>query len=167
MACCTGDRLGPLMEALLAAVRNQLTECGIPVCRVFLSTAAQPPWDVCCECSEGIGQLWVSVDRVEPILGTGQTKCGNIWQASVWVGILRCALTVEEGGAIPDPDDLSTEALDVLGDRLAIVQAMRCEWEIEPDDWTMGPWQSLGPQGGCVGGRQNIQLRFADPKCVA
>lgn len=166
MACCNGDRLGPKLEALLGCVQAQLTECGISVCRTFISTASQPPWDVCCECNGGIGQLWVSVDRISPVLNASQPgKCGNIWEASVWVGILRCALTVDSAGGVPDADALSEEALDVLGDRLAIVQAIRCCWDVEPDDWTMGQYQTLGPQGGCLGGRQNLTVRFADPKC--
>jgi hypothetical protein len=166
MTCCTGDRLGPLLEGLLAAVNSQLAECGVPVCRTFLSTAQQPPWDVCCACGDGVGQLWVSVDRVEPVLNAqNPAKCGNIWEASVWIGILRCALTMDDNGDIPDADALSTEALEILADRLAIVQALRCVWEVEPDDWTMGVYQTLGPMGGCLGGRQNITLRFADPKC--
>lgn len=166
--CCDGERLGAKLEALLGCVQAGLSECGVPVCRSFLSTAAQPPWDVCCECNGGVGQLWVSVDRVEPLLGNNQSKCGNIWEANVWVGILRCAQTQDDSGNPPDPDSLSNETLAILADRLIIMQSIRCCYGAanEPDDWTIGQWQSLGPMGGCVGGRQNITIRFVDPKCL-
>ncbi len=169
-ACCDGDRLGPKLEALLGCAQATLLECDVPVCRAFLSTSTQPPWDVCCECGEGVGQLWVSVDRIEPInqVAGGTTKCGNIWEANVWIGVMRCALTQNDMGDAPDADDLTAEALAIVKDRLLIMQAIRCCYgpANEPDEWTIGNWQSLGPMGGCVGGRQNITIRFADPKCA-
>lgn len=166
MTCCDGDRLSPKLEALLGCAQSTLAECGVPVCRAFISTSTTPPWDVCCECEDGVGQLWVAVDRIEPVLGTG-TKCGNIWEANVWIGIMRCALTQDATGNAPDPDDLTNEALAIVRDRLLMAQAIRCCYgeANEPDDWTIGPWQSLGPMGGCVGGRQNLTVRFADPRC--
>lgn len=165
MTCCAGDRLSPKLEALLGCVQATLLECDVPVCRAFLSTAAQPPWDVCCECGEGVGQLWVSVDRVEPVLGNNASKCGNIWEANVWIGVMRCAEVQDASGDAPSADVLTAEAVAIMRDRMLVMQAIRCCWVAEPDDWTIGPWQSLGPMGGCVGGRQNITIRFVDPRC--
>lgn len=170
--CAGNERLGPKLEALLGCAQSSFADCGVPVCRAFLSTAVQPPWDVCCECNSGVGQLWVSVDTVTPLLtptqGAGPVKCASWFEANVYVGILRCALTVGDNGEIPDPDALSQEALEVLQDRLIIQNAVRCCYGAanDPDDWTLGAWTSLGPQGGCVGGRLNLTLRFVDPKCV-
>lgn len=166
MTCCSGDRLSGKLEGLLGCVQAALAECNVPVCRTFLSTSVTPAWDVCCECNGGIGQLWVSVDRIEPLLGTG-TKCGNIWEANVWVGVLRCALTQDAMGAPPSADALTAEAVAIMRDRMIVMQGIRCCYgeANDPDDWTIGQWQALGPMGGCLGGRQNITIRFADPRC--
>jgi hypothetical protein len=168
--CCSGDRLGPKLEALLGCALSTLEECGVPVCRSFIAVGNNPPWDECCVCPTGVGQLWVSVGPINPVNvapGGGTIKCSNIWEADVWIGVLRCAQTQDDLGNPPSGDALIEESLAVLADRLAIVQAVRCCYgeSNDPDDWTLGVWQPLGPMGGCVGGRQNVTIRFADPKC--
>lgn len=167
--CCDSDRLSGKLEGLLGCVQAALADCGVPVCRTFLSTSATPPWDVCCECDGGVGQLWVAVDRIEPVISPNAPgMCGGTWEANVWVGILRCALTQQDNGSPPDPDSLTNEALSILQDRALIMQAIRCCYgaENEPHDWQIGEWQALGPMGGCLGGRQNMTIRFADMRCL-
>lgn len=170
-SCCSGDRLGPRMEGLLACVAGALFECGVPVCRSFVSTAPVVPWDICCACNDGVGQLWVSVDRIDAnLVGTagGEVKCNTSYEANVWVGLLRCALTQDDAGGPPSADDLTEEAMRILQDRLIVTQAIRCCYGANHEiaDFTIRSWEALAG-GGCVGGRTNVTIRFADPKCPA
>lgn len=163
MACCP-ETLGPILSRLLDALAQSMTDCGTPPCRLFLSTDTVVPWDMCCECTDGVGQAWVNVTSIEPILSSpshGQ-QCPPVFEATVRVGILRCALTQDDGGAAPDPMDLTEQTLAILQDRALIQRAIFQIWSftIEADDWTIGNWLGLGPQGGCVGGQVTLTVRF-------
>lgn len=169
MTCCEGDKLGPKLEGLLACVLGALEECGKPVCRYFISTAPVVPWDVCCACNSGVGQLWVGVDAINPQLtGTNgaEVKCNTQYEANVWVGLLRCALTQDDNGDPPNPDALIEESMGILQDRLIVTQAIRCCYGAvnEVADFTIRSWEPLAG-GGCVGGRLNVTIRFGDPRC--
>lgn len=171
MTCCDGDILGAKLEGLLACASAALAECNVPVCRAFVSTAPVVPWDVCCQCNGGgVGQLWVSVDRIDPMLipaaGGGEVRCSTQYEANVWLGLIRCALTQDSAGNPPSADALTQEAMDVVRDRLILTQALRCCFAAnnDIDEFTVRSWESLAG-GGCVGGRINVTLRFADPRC--
>lgn len=169
MTCCSGDALGPKLEGLLACLVGALEECSAPVCRYFISTAPVVPWDVCCACNGGVGQLWVQVDRIDANLTSttgSEVKCNTSYEANVHVGLLRCALTQDDSGDPPDADALTQEAMDILRDRLIITQAIRCCYgaDNEISDFTIRSWESLAG-GGCAGGRLNVTIRFTDPRC--
>lgn len=163
MTCCP-DALGPILNKLLDALAASMQQCGVNPCRLFLSTDVAVPWDVCCECSDGVGQAWVNVSTIQPLANNTQqgTRCAPTFEATVKVGILRCALTQDDAGNAPDPMDLTEQALAILQDRVLIQTAIFQIWSytIEPDDWTIGEWIGLGPQGGCVGGQVSLTIRF-------
>lgn len=170
MTCCDGDRLGPILVDLLNYLDEALVSCEAAPCRVFLDVSDNPPWELCCQCADGsIGQAYVTVYRVRHMnqVDGGTMPCPGIFEADVRIGVLRCAITSEDDGTPPPQDAVSMQSLGVLRDRLAINQAIRCLFgsEYDVDDWTLGNWRSLGPQGGCVGGEVELTIRFADPRC--
>jgi hypothetical protein len=160
------EKLGPILNNLLNCLALSMQQCGTPACRLFLSTDANGmvPWDACCSCSEGVGQAWVNVWKVEPLLiqspnvGTG---CPPIFQASVHVGVLRCAV-VQTDDSAPDPSVITSQSLAILQDRAVINNAIFGCWSdtIDSDNWTIGEWLSLGPNGGCAGGQVSLTIRF-------
>lgn len=168
--CCDKEYLGPLLNDLLTAVESTLFECGRPVCRAFIDTSGAPPWDFCCDCGDGVGQLWVSVYEINHLNTTnaGTMRCISQFEAQVTIGLLRCAWTQDDQGNAPAADDISLQSLDLLKDRVAINQAIICAWgqDVDPDIWELGSWASLGPEGGCVGGQVNLKIRFSDPRCA-
>jgi hypothetical protein len=53
------NRITPLLEEILDAVVTYSADCGLPSwCREGL-VAGAAAWDVCCDCGDGSGQLWV------------------------------------------------------------------------------------------------------------
>lgn len=175
MACC-GDSLGPRLVKLLDCLTLALAECDAMACRVHLAAGTEPVWDACCTCEVGNGQATVNVVQVQPenvATGGGITRCGHDFLATIDISVMRCALVVGDDGSPPDPDALTMETLQVLQDRKTVVQAVRCcfageadEPHIAASDWEFGDWIPQGPQGGCVGGKQTILLRFSDPRCA-
>lgn len=172
MATCCSDRfLGPQMNNILLAVGDALDECNVGACRAFLSTAPQVPWDNCCECSDGSGQLWVSVSSITPLntptSGPSPIRCATWFEATLNVGLMRCALTLNDSGNPPAADALSLEALAALRDRVILLQGIR-NWaesnNIELDDWTIQGWESLAG-GGCLGGVHTLLYRFRSDLC--
>lgn len=161
---CCPDVLGPMLNRLLDCLTLSLQQCGTPACRVFLATDVVVPWDQCCDCGDGIGQAWVNVTHVSPILTSHYEgmQCPPVFEAAVKVGIMRCALTQDEQGNAPDACDLTAQALAILQDRSVINAALFGCWSntIEADEWTIGEWSSLGPSGGCVGGQVSLTIRF-------
>lgn len=169
--CCDKEYLGPILNRLLNAVEQALIDCGRPACRVFLDSSGAPAWDICCECGDGTsGQLWVSVYEINHLNTTnaGTMRCISQFEAQVNVGLLRCAWVQDENGNPPDADAVSLQTLGVLRDRVLINQAIICEFgqTLDVDQWTLGAWTSLGPEGGCVGGQVSLTIRFSDPMCA-
>jgi hypothetical protein len=175
MACCP-DKLFPQLQILLDYLLVALAECDRMVCRSSVNVESEVVWDNCCTCDLGAGvtgdgQAWVNVASIAALttMTNGQiTKCGNTYEATVTVGVVRCAATLADDGSPPDEDVLTAQAQNILQDRAITTRAIRCGLGsvIEPDDWTMGEWTVLGPNGGCVGGLQTFTLRFADAKCT-
>lgn len=169
--CCDKEALGPVLLRLLNSVDAALVECDATPCRVFLSVEEHPPWDQCCYCADNsVGQLYVTAPKIVHLNNTdiGVMRCIGLMEATVKVGVLRCALTVDDAGNAPDPDLVSLQAIGVFRDRLAINQGIVCNFgpTYDSDLWTLGDWESLGPRGGCVGGEVHMTIRFHDPKCA-
>lgn len=168
--CCDGDRIGTILQDLLNAVDASLTECDARPCRVFLDVADAPAWDNCCACKDGShGQAYVTVPKIEHLnqVEGGQMRCQGQFEATVKVGVIRCAIGSDQQGNPPDPDLVSLQTLGILRDRIAVNQAIVCVFgeAYDNDEWILGDWKSLGPMGSCVGGEVSMVIRFADPNC--
>ena len=165
MSDCCPDTLGPLLNALLDCLASRLLQCGQQVCKLWLATDTAIPWDECCSCGTGNGMAWVQVTEIMPMLLHPHVgmECGPIFEASVRVGILRCAATQNSDGTSPDGTVLTAQSLAILQDRVILNDAIFQCWAaqyLQPDDWTLNQWQALGPQGGCAGGEVLLKLRI-------
>lgn len=168
MATCT-DRLGPILQDLLDCLTVTLTDCDAAACRYFLSSAPSPAWDDCCDCGDGEGQAWVALQSIAPGQnGASVTPCGFEYIATVQVGVLRCAATLDDAGNAPSAETLTAEALSVWRDAALVRESVLCCFEdLHPDrgDYEMGSWAPFQPQGGCTGGAQTLTIRFTDCRC--
>lgn len=168
--CCDGDRIGAIITDLMNALENSLIECDSAPCRVFLDVADAPAWDNCCACKDGThGQAYVTIPKISHRNNVegGLMRCQGDFEATVKVGVIRCALGSDKNGNPPDPNLISLQTLGILRDRMAINQAILCVFgqAYDNDEWFLGDWKSLGPMGACVGGEVTMTILFSDPGC--
>jgi hypothetical protein len=165
------DEIWLKLIGLLECLEGTLTVNDAPVLRSFVAPGGPPAWDVCCGEEDGEGQAWVQLNSVSPSDSfptpqTGAMRCDFAeWAVDVSIGILRCASTVDDNGTPPSSETLLAEADKVNRDRVLIDMAIRCCFleEDDPEAYVVGSWTPLGPQGGCVGGQQ--QLSFSARNC--
>lgn len=164
--CCNADYLGPKLNALLTRIESYLIDCDRGPCRSVIEFGAATPYDNCCECSSGEGQLWISVVSLEPVAPAqgAPTVCGATWDVTLIVGLTRCALTIDERGNAPDDIAVSIQNLDFLKDRALVVGAIHsltADETIDPHDMQWGT-ATLDNRGGCLSFEQSITLSMSD-----
>ena len=168
------DPPSQVASELLDCLVGLLDDEGRPVCRAVLASGGSVPWDVCGESSDGSeGQAWVAVGQVTPVeqfpAGSPPHRCPPPEYATVLtVAVLRCAATVDDQGRPPSPERMAADASKVAADRAAMRDAVVCclAGGLEPGEWQMGSWTPLGPQGGCVGGQQQVTVATRACRCV-
>lgn len=170
------DNLNAKMEAIKDCVEAALVDCNRPVCRSSLKPGAEEfiPWDNCCECSNGEGELWVGVNRVWPsdnfpfqVTGTERPCSFLAYAAELSIGVMRCSLALTDSGEAPTTERMEAEVAKMTADRAAVGQAIRCCYgpTVEKGEYLIGSWVPLGPNGGCVGGQQSLTITFLDCLC--
>lgn len=162
------DLVGPILQTAVACARDGLSQ---PVGRILVAPGAEVAYDDCCA-----GQLWARLVEVVPAQMSQQsgvfnrtvsTPCGVLmWQATIGVGVLRCAATVDESLAAPPANVLTLEALQVVQDAADLAEALQCCLAPQVKKLTMGLWTPLGPGGGCVGGEWSMSVLVDNCDCA-
>lgn len=168
------DVVGPVAQKLATCVSDHLAMCGYPVRQASLVPGLTSPADVCCagdDADPGDGMAWVAVGPITATKPDGATgACGYMYEATITVGLYRCAPTLDVNGDPPTPQELEDAALANLRDAAIVRQAIGCCWPravpLDPSDWDMGTWTPYGPEGGCMGGTHLVTLYFADCACL-
>lgn len=146
------DLVGPILGTALACASTGLS---VPASRAIIATG-QIAWEGCCS-----GQVWARLIDMTPMQtssGFGQVTasgqpCGPVmWRATIGVGVLRCAATVNEMGDAPPSATLIAEALGTTRDQADLGEALQCCLAPQVASLVMQRWDPLGPDGGCVGG---------------
>lgn len=160
------DSLLVKLNALLTCAEANLT---LPVCRAFLNPGVIPAFDVCTGDENGNGQLWVGVFQQTPNwpAGTGlPSACPTQWTAVIQIGVVRCVQgVIQDDGQPPDADLITNDATQQLLDRWELLEAIQCCWQIEARDMVFDFWQSIDPQGGCVGGYWQLRVKIGGCQC--
>ena len=127
--------------------------------RYFPHVPGDIAWDEC-QCgsfTQSSGPFLYSNDGREPAPFFGDANCGPFFiGVDVTALILRCAPSVTEAGASPDPGDLAAASRQWHEDAAALRQAVVCCLRELLDAGSIDNWQIVsqgpqGPQGGCVG----------------
>jgi hypothetical protein len=74
------------------------------------------------------------------------------------MGILRCINVGDPDGGGPSPAELHEAAQLQIADALVMQRALFCCDGIPNSDVILGLYQSLGPEGGLVGGSYNMSI---------
>lgn len=146
----------PLLVELATCLCAELESAGLPTpCYCGVLPGQVVPLDYCGECGERCGMAWVRLATIgEELSLTGEqvrrtSRCAVPLQATVEVGVARCA---------PSPDDLGnppSEAAQLaatqlqMADMAAALRAITC---CSVADYALGTWTPAGPEGGCLGG---------------
>jgi hypothetical protein len=162
------DRLPQLLTNLLDCAERQLS---IPVCRSFVATGPNVPWDSCEVSDDGtsIGQLWVAQlwetpDWPSP---TGNPKgCWPAnWTAQIELGITRCQLGKPDDDGYVDPNNITLDAAQQQVDRYELMTAIICCWGVSERDIVFDRWEALEPRGGCIASRWLLRVRVGTCNC--
>lgn len=168
------DVIGPLMSAILDCADTQLTANGRECDRVLLAPGVEPAYDECCD-----GFLYVRLTSMFPSgnpFPQQDTRPGNckptLIASTLAIGVLRCAAVVQDGGAVPTAEELTAETLGMTADASILLEAIKCCIVPLTDDTTsdavvatIGTWNPLGPDGGCVGGEWTITIGHGSCGC--
>jgi hypothetical protein len=154
-------RLSKVVAALTDCVCDLLaSKGGGPPCWCGFWPGTDVPWVGCGgECGKrACGMGYVTVNAVYPSSSfptpdTGLT-CTAPLAATLTVGALRC-LPVGDGDGMPSDSEMLEVGLTVIADMAALREAIRCCLD---DDYVLGAYTSLGPDGGCVGGQWTLTV---------
>lgn len=158
------NHLTPILQAALDAVIEHADRCGLPGwCRTGI-VAGAAAWDVCCDCEDGSGQLWVRLIDMQPdedVEDTGPFGCDRPARLTVGVGSLRCVPIVNENGEVPSAVEDQDAAELIQYDAQILKDAVMCAVE---ERWWVS-WQALDNLGGCGGGEHIFQFPFVGCFC--
>lgn len=151
------DLLTPLLLDLLGQADEALKapdHPSEPPARVLLMPGADVVHDDCCD-----GQLWARVIEVLPHYSTpGRGKnCGvDYWTATIGLGIVRCAATLDSRGNPPSAENMSADTVLQNLDAHLLSGVFACFSHVT----RVTRWRPVGPRGGCVGGEWTGQVRY-------
>lgn len=139
-----------------------LSEAGARPCKEFLSPSPNPPWDDCCTCRNGDGQLTVSVVNAQPITPFRGAPCGRQFRITFRILLTRCTPTINDSGAFPSVAQLNAAADKMFRDREALFKAVTCCWaefyDFDVTQYSIGPFTVMEPAGGCQAITLDVQL---------
>lgn len=106
--------------------------------------------------SENCGQAWVRLASAFPARGVGvpettPANCASSIGLTVEIGALRCIRIEENGLALPADEMLEAVRLQ-RADMLAIMRAIMCCDGLDSNQYSLGAYTPVGPEGGIVGG---------------
>lgn len=154
------------LNNLLCCARDKLV---VPVCRSFINPGGNAPHDVCTAEDGKDGQLWVanlSSSGGWPSVTSNPITCAVPFAEVIEIGIVRCTKSdLQDTEFLPDPEDITADAIQQQKDKDALKAAILCCWEIDGKDMLSPLWEPIEPQGGCVGGTWTVTIRNASCDC--
>lgn len=166
---------GPTFVGILSAAASALSEKGRGTALVHLAPGNEAAWDNCCE---GGGQTYLRVGEIYPTAGQGSpfpnidaaqrgVGCGvTLLALHLYLGVIRCAHTLDDHGTPPTATEMSDDALSALADMAILLDVISCR---VPEVWgvqqvKVGQWTPQGVLGGCAGGEWEFYVAV-DP-CI-
>lgn len=104
----------------------------------------------------GCGQAWVRLVSAYPSTQVGVAdvipgNCTKGFGYDIEIGVMRCIRIEELGGALPADEMLAAVQLQIA-DMLTMQQALMCCSAFDTEDFVLGQYTPIGPEGGLVGG---------------
>lgn len=147
------------LSALAACVCEKVTDsAGFCFCGVL---PGEEWYDLTEGCdSETCGMAWVRVAGMYMSTEFGQqdlelNNCNKGVGLELEVGVVRCFPTEEDGSA-PDQATLLAGSDQQMEDAVNILRAIECCESF--DDYLIGLWSPIGPEGGSYGGAWTVTV---------
>lgn len=147
-----------LSDCLCAAI----SDAGLTVpCFCGVLTGDQAVADFCGPCDQGkpCGMAWVRMVGITPVplnVGAGGSpiqRCMPPLDATIEVGIMRCAPLPDEQGNLPSAQAMLLHAEQTYADMAAALRAITCDCTgFTKGDLVVEGWSPVSEQGGCSGG---------------
>lgn len=154
MALVMDKTVFPFIARILECIREELECQGVPACRYDALITDQDQLDGC-DCCDAQARVWARVSSIDATGVAIAPNCPPMLEATIQVGISRCAITGEE---LPDSSALRDQAIRGYADMYAMRHAIvTCKTKAS---YSLESWQPIGPQGGCYGGIWTINLRL-------
>lgn len=156
------DRLSALASCLCAEILNP--DNGVPdVCFCGIVPGEGVPAEYAGDCNTKCGIAWVRLVSVYPsnqvgVLITEPGNCAFGLGIDIEMGMLRCIEVGGEDGSPPSAAELLAASQLQVADALLMQRALYCCTAIPQKEVILGTYQSLGPEGGLVGGAYSISM---------
>jgi len=168
-----------LENELLSCLCSMLATEDRPACACHHFGGEDPPVGDRCSTNDAgeNGQVWIR--RVSQVMQAdtddltfGGVPCGDIWQATIELGIYRCITAVPtEGGGAPPPESYDADRDLLAADRATLAQVLCC-WPLNglppspqvPDlgvSVISAQILPTGPTGACAGSILTLDLTAA------
>lgn len=157
----------PASESAVMLAADTLRACfeaalGRPVCiRAGASVTlwASTTEDECCT-----GAAWVRIGPIFPGFPaqdpTPQPCWPPLWSVTLELGAARCAPT-PDAQSIPTCTEHTALAADVVADAAAMLCAVACFQQVDPDRTLMiGAWEPAPTEANCAGGALPVTVSF-------
>lgn len=154
----------PWISDLALRLRTCLCDALVdnPPCWCGVWPGSEVPWDHCGECDGGsCGTAYVQVTNAfvssEFPFPDTEGRCYAPMAYELTVGVVRCIPVADEEGNLPSSGEILSSFLTNLDDQQAVWKAIQCCMGKDVTH-TLGSWEPLGPQGGCVGGQFTVTV---------
>lgn len=152
------DTLTDLATCLCA----QIITDGLPeTCYCGLIPGEAPAVGYFGDC-ENNGVAYVRLANAYPSKSIGQqdlsvSNCGSVMGLDIEVGILRMMTVGDEDGNMPTAGEILEATQLQVADMLTMRRAVECC--LQPEDYVMGSYTPVGPDGGILGGSWEVNLQ--------
>jgi len=156
------ERLTALATCLCAEIQDPAN--GVPdVCFCGIVPGEAALGEYAGDCDTKCGMAWIRLVSVYPSNAVGVTvstagNCAHGLGMNVEMGMMRCISVGDDQGNGPTPAELLDASELQIADALLMHRALYCCDAIPGRDVILGPYQSLGPQGGLIGGSYGISM---------
>lgn len=157
------SQMAAIAECLCAQIKeNDLP--GLCFCGILGGDGPYDMTGVGDDCEEGgCGQAWVRFvtgypsTEVGVALQTPNNCKSNGFGYDLEVGITRCVTIPDDGEAMDHAEMLAASQLQIA-DMLTMQQALLCCNALNSEDFVLGAYIPIGPEGGILGGRWILSI---------
>lgn len=160
--------LADTVEALATCLCAQLLAAGTPrLCFCGLVSGTEVPLDLATsagKCRNANGFAFIRLASTYPSTQVGVAdltpgNCAKSQGLDLEVGVFRC-YPVMRDGSNPPPDKMLASTKLQYADEQTMRKAISCCGWLEPEDFVVGLYVPIGPEGGIVGGTIPISAQL-------